>query len=150
MSSPQESLIQTHFTVRFESKTIKFESVPLQMKFIVDENLPPALAEILRTHSLNAVHVNEMKTRKKQRVIDDQLRRLAIQKSYVIITKDDDFVKSYVSRKVPEKLVYIYGLDEKEPLLSRIKEVAPQLSSLLASHDFIEINDHEIRVPFSD
>ena len=120
------------------------------MKFVVDENLPPALAEILRTHSLNAFHVNEMKARKNQRVIDDQLRRLAIQKGYVIITKDDDFVKSYVSRKVPEKMVYIHGLNKKEPLLSRMKEVALQLSTLLELHDFIEVNEREVRLPFSD
>lgn len=120
------------------------------MKFIIDENLTPALAELFRIIGLNAHHVNEMKAQKKQRVIDDQLRRLAIQKGYVIVTKDDDFVKSYVSRKVPEKLVYIHGLNEKEPLLSRMKEVAPRLSSLLESHDFIEVNDREIRFPFSD
>ncbi|WP_424961070.1 DUF5615 family PIN-like protein [Ekhidna sp.] len=120
------------------------------MKFVVDENLPPVLAETMRALSLNAMHVNEMKARKKQRVIDDQLRRLAIQKGYVIITKDDDFVKSYVSRKVPDKLVFIHGLNEKKPLLSRMKEVAPQLSLLLETHDFIEVNDREIRFPFSD
>ena len=74
------------------------------MKFIIDENLSPVVSAIFRSHSLNAFHVNEMKSKKKQRVIDDQLRRLTIQKGYVIVTKDDDFVKSYVSRKVPDKL----------------------------------------------
>lgn len=120
------------------------------MKFIIDENLSPVVSAIFRSHSLNAFHVNEMKSKKKQRVIDDQLRRLTIQKGYVIVTKDDDFVKSYVSRKVPDKLVYIYGLNEKETLLSRMNEVAPQLISLLETNDFIEVNPNEIRFPFSD
>lgn len=120
------------------------------MKFIIDENLPPSLSEVFCKLGLNAQHVNEMKVSKKQRIIDDQLRRLAIQKEYVIVTKDDDFVKSFVSRKVPEKLVFIFGLNEKEPLLSRMKEVAPTLKSLLLGHDFIEINETEVRFPFSD
>ena len=55
-----------------------------------------------------------------------------------------------MSRKVPEKLVFIFGLNEKEPLLSRMKEVAPDLEFLLISHDFIEVNDIEVRFPFSD
>ena len=120
------------------------------MKFIIDENLSPQVSAIFRTHGLDAYHINEMKAHQKQRVIDDQLRRLSIQKGYIIVTKDDDFVKSFVSRKVPEKMVFIYGLNEKEPLLSRIKEVAPQLSALLETHDFIEVNENEIRFPFSN
>jgi len=119
------------------------------MRFIIDENLPPHLAEVFREASLSASHINEMKSHPKQRVVDDQLRRLSIQKGYIIVTRDDDFVKSFVSRKVPEKVVFIHGLNEREPLLSRMKAVAPQLESLLKDHDFIEINDHEIRFPFS-
>jgi predicted nuclease of predicted toxin-antitoxin system len=119
------------------------------MKFIIDENLPPILCSLFRAANLEAYHVNEMKARQKQRVADDQLRRLAIQKNYVIVTKDDDFVKSFVSRKVPEKVVFIYGINEKESLLSRLKEVIPLLSYFLKSHDFIEVNEREIRFPFS-
>ena len=119
------------------------------MKFIIDENLSPDLAEMFRMAGLNAYHVNEMKASQKQRIIDDQLRRLAIQKGYVIVTKDDDFVKSYVSRKVPDKIVFIYGMNKKESLLSRMKEVIPTLKDLLTDHDFIEIGETEVRFPFS-
>ncbi|MEQ9467866.1 MAG: DUF5615 family PIN-like protein [Ekhidna sp.] len=120
------------------------------MKFIIDENLTPELAGMFRKEGLDAHHVNELKSGKKQRVIDDQLRRLAIQKRYVIVTKDDDFVKSYVDRKVPDQMVFIHGLETKESLLSRMKEVIPQLIALLESHDFVEVNGREIRFPFSD
>lgn len=90
------------------------------------------------------------KANSKQRVFDDQLRRLSIQKGYIIVTKDDDFVKSYVSRKVPEKLVYLYNLTDKKSLLNRLEETVSKLQSLLMTHDFIEINDTTIRFPFSD
>lgn len=119
------------------------------MKFIIDENLPPDLASIFRNAGLNCYHVNEMKARQTQRVRDDQLRRLTIQKGYVIVTKDDDFVRSFVSRKVPEKLVFIYGLNSKESLLSRMKEMIPEIATLLEQHDFIEVNEKEIRFPFT-
>ncbi len=118
------------------------------MKFIIDENLTPELAEMFRSFGLNAAHVNEMKINQKQRVLDDQLRRLAIQKGYVIVTKDDDFVKSYVSREVPERMVFIHGMESKNLLLTRMKEVIPQLWELLQSYNFIEVNALEIKFPF--
>lgn len=122
----------------------------MKLKFIIDENLSPELATLFKENGLSAFHVNEMKTSQKQRIIDDQLRRLSIQKGYVIVTKDDDFVKSYVSRKVPEKTIFIYGLESKKSLLSRMKEVIPLFEDLLEIHSFIEVNQHEVKFPFSD
>ncbi len=119
------------------------------MKFIIDENISPAVVEIFRDHSLTAYHVNELKKHAKHRIIDDQLRRLAIQKAHIIITKDDDFVKSYVNRKVPEKMVFLHGLDTKDLLISRFKELVPQLEVLIKKYDFIEVNQQEIKFPFS-
>ncbi|MEQ8906536.1 DUF5615 family PIN-like protein [Ekhidna sp.] len=119
------------------------------MKFIIDENLPPDLAIAFRNAGLNGYHVNEIKARQKHRVKDDQLRRLTIQKGYVIVTKDDDFVKSYVSRKVPDRMIFVYGLEKKESLLARMKEVIPKISSMLETYDFIEINETGIRFPFA-
>ena len=120
-----------------------------KLTYIIDENLTPDLVELFRVSGLHAAHVNELKTHQKQRVVDDQLRRLAIQRGYVIVTKDDDFVKSYVNREVPERMVYVYGLNDKEVLLSRMKEVIPQLESLMEKHSFIEVNKSAIRFPFS-
>ena len=69
------------------------------MKFIIDENLSPELANLFRDSGLDTYHVNELKVNQKQRVIDDQLRRLTVKKGYVIVTKDDDFVKKSCKQK---------------------------------------------------
>lgn len=119
------------------------------MKFLIDENITPDLVSIFRDEGLTAFHINELKSHSKQRVLDDQLRRLAIQKGYIIVTKDDDFVSSFVSRKVPEKMVFLYGLNSKDVLLSRVGYVIGKLSSWLKIHDFIEIRTDNIRFPFS-
>lgn len=119
------------------------------MKYVIDENLTPDLADLFRSYGLNAAHVNEIKSNQNQRVADDQLRRLAIQKGYVIVTKDDDFVKSYVNREVPKRMIYIYGMNDKQVLLNRMQQVIPQLESSIYKHAFIEVNESEIRFPFS-
>ena len=120
------------------------------MKWLIDENLPPSLTKILRVAGIAAHHVNELKSHNKQQIKDDQLRKLTMQKGYLIITKDDDFVKSYVDRKVPEKMIFVYGLQEKEQLLTRMGEIAHLLPKLTETHDFIEITEKEIRFPLSN
>ena len=119
------------------------------MKFVIDENLSPEVAEIFRKEGVTAYHINQMKSRKGQRVIDDQIRRLSLDKDYIVVTKDDDFVKSYVDRKVPDKMVFVFGMDNKAELLSRLKKCVPESLPLLKVHDFIEITKDEIRTPFS-
>lgn len=120
------------------------------MKYIIDENLPPELAIMFRNYDLVAFHINEMKAHSKHRVTDDQIRRVSLRNGSVIVTRDDDFVKSFVSRKVPEKLIYLYGFDRKETLMVRIEEVVSQLEKWIANHDFVEINPKEVRFPFSN
>lgn len=119
------------------------------LKFIIDENITPEVIPLFKQAGLDAYHVNEMKSHQKQRITDDQLRGLTLRKGYVIVTQDDDFVKSYVDREVPEKLIFLYDLNHKESLLSRMKEVIFEIGYLLTSHNFVEINPTEIRFPFS-
>lgn len=120
------------------------------MRFLIDENISPDATEIFIAHGLNACHINELKANQKQRVADDQLRRLSIQKGFIIVSKDDDFVHSFVDRKVPEKLVFLFALDHKPQLMNRLNEVVPLLHELVQKHDFIEVNKKEIKFPFSN
>ncbi|MEM6831926.1 MAG: DUF5615 family PIN-like protein [Bacteroidota bacterium] len=120
-----------------------------EISYLIDENLSPELIEIFKKQGLNAYHVNHIKRHKNQRVKDDQLRRITLNKKVVIVTKDDDFVKSFVSRKVPEKLIFIFGMDKKKELLERMVFCVPMLRELMEKHDFVEINADEIKTPFS-
>lgn len=119
------------------------------LQFIIDENITPELVDVFEKAGLKALHVNALKSHQKQRIIDDQLRRLSIQKGYILVTKDDDFVRSYVHRKVPEKMVFLHGLDAKQTLIQRVGQIVHQLPELLSTHDFIEINKKEMKFPFS-
>ena len=118
------------------------------MKFLIDENITPDVVPIFKDCGLAAYHINELKSHKDQRVVDDQLRRLSIQKGYIIVTKDDDFVGSFVNRKVPDKVVFLYGMQSKELVLERIRELVPRLKKWIEDHDFIEITETTVRFPF--
>ena len=118
------------------------------MKFLIDENLPPALAELFQSHGLAAYHINSFKRKHREMVKDHQIRRLALYNDYVIVTRDDDFVKSYVDRKVPDKMIFVFGMHTKNELLNRMDEIMDQLKQLILIYDFLEINPQEIRHPF--
>jgi len=119
------------------------------LKFLIDENISPDVVDIFKEQGLSAYHINDIKAHKKQRVVDDQIRRLALRNEYIIVTKDDDFVRSFVSRKVPEKLVFLYGLDSKALLLDRLEQIVHDLKTSIETHDFIEVTKSSIKFPFS-
>ena len=58
------------------------------MKFVVDAQLPPALARVLRDSGCDAVAVREIGLRN---ATDSEIWHYAIQQEAAIITKDEDF-----------------------------------------------------------
>ena len=60
------------------------------MKFIVDAQLPPALARLLRESGCDASAVREIGLREAN---DAEIWRYAVQQQAAIITKDEDFAE---------------------------------------------------------
>lgn len=124
--------------------------MPESITFIIDENITPDAVGIFKEAGLIAHHVNELKRHSRQRITDDQIRKLNLQKGYVLVTKDDDFVHSFVNRKVPDKLIFLYGMDSKDILITRLSSLVAKVPDLISQHDFIEVNPGEVKFPFSD
>jgi predicted nuclease of predicted toxin-antitoxin system len=59
------------------------------LKCIIDQQLPPVLAEWLRSHEIDAAHVRELGL---QHASDAEIWARAVEDSAVVVTKDDDFV----------------------------------------------------------
>ena len=60
------------------------------MNFLVDNQLPPALAQFIRTDlGAQAVHVSEIKL---DRASDRQIWQYASEHDLIVISKDEDFV----------------------------------------------------------
>lgn len=119
------------------------------MKFLIDENLPPDLCAVFQRQQLVAHHVNQFKSHKYHRIKDDQLRHLNLFRNYVIVTRDDDFVSSYVSRKVPEQMIFVFGMPQKVQILQRFEECIDQLPGLIELYGFLELSADNIRWPLS-
>jgi predicted nuclease of predicted toxin-antitoxin system len=63
------------------------------MIFLVDAQLPPAVARWLSAKGYEAYHVSDVGM---QRATDDEIWDFAADKRYVVITKDEDFANKRI------------------------------------------------------
>jgi len=73
------------------------------VKFLVDANLPPALARVLTSLGHQAQHVNDLSM---SAAIDQDIAAIAIENDQVVITKDEDFV--HIHTNTPKNLHMIW------------------------------------------
>lgn len=74
------------------------------LRFLVDAQLPPELARRLAELGHEAIHVNETDLREAEdRAIWDH----AVQKAYVVITKDADFVDLANLRAIGPPIIWV-------------------------------------------
>ena len=75
------------------------------MKFLIDAQLPLALAHFIRWNETECLHVCDLPL--KDRTPDSEIRRICLQEGYILITKDRDFLDTHLLKRIPEKLLLI-------------------------------------------
>lgn len=75
------------------------------MKFLVDAQLPRRLAPWLSDTGHDARHTLDLPNR--NRTTDAEVCAIAEQEERIVVTKDDDFVRSYVLNGQPPRLLLI-------------------------------------------
>ena len=100
------------------------------MKFIVDAQLPPALAAWLRNKGHEAVAVREIGLREAD---DRVIWAFAGQSEMIVVTKDEDFVRLAAAGEGPRVLWVRTGNLIKRILLGKFDSAWPRLCEHLAS-----------------
>ena len=75
------------------------------LKFLVDTQLPPVLATYLKRKGIDAIHTTFFP--EGHLLQDVEIRKIAINDNRIIITKDDDFLDSYLIRGSDPKVLLI-------------------------------------------
>ena len=109
------------------------------MKLLVDAQLPKRLANMLRAAGHDVVHTLELPDG--NRTHDQEICDISLRDQRVVITKDADFVNSFVLAGAPFKLLLVStgNIDnaELELLFARnLKEI----EAAFESHAFVEID----------
>lgn len=119
------------------------------MKFLIDENLPVAIAELFKSYG-ESIHVNQFRKPENGSISDAELRRYVLHRGHVVVTRDDDFVTSHVGRKTPQKLVFIHSNSTRIQLIQLVAKHLTAIIGALENSDLIELTDKGIRTPFED
>lgn len=109
------------------------------MRFLVDAQLPRRIALRFREHGHDALHTLDLP--EQNRTSDAAILELAMREDRVVVTKDADFVNSFVLSRQPEKLLLISTGNVSNRDLDAI--LLRNLSEIVAAFEtvsFIEVN----------
>ena len=115
------------------------------MKFLVDAQLPVRLAKFLQANGYDTLHTKDLP--EQNATSDTQINQISIEQERIIITKDSDFVDSFLTIQKPSKLLLITTGNIKNSELEQIfSKNLSTIVDLLRNHSYVEINRNEIIV----
>lgn len=115
------------------------------MKFLVDAQLPVRLARFLQVSGYDTLHTRDLP--QQNATSDTQINDISIEQGRVVITKDSDFVDSFMTIKKPSKLLLVSTRNIRNSELEAVfKNNLSTLVDLLQNNDYIEMNRDEIIV----
>ncbi len=113
------------------------------MKFIVDAQIPKLISDYLCSQNHDCIHTLQLPN--KNRTTDKEIISLSLTQERVVITKDSDFLDSFLVNNQPEKLVLIKtGNIDNSTLLNILELHLEKMLNELLHHSLIEINQKEM------
>ena len=125
------------------------ESTPLYGKkllhFLVDAQLPKKLSDFLKNKGHNSVHTLELPD--KNTTTDNFIKEKSHKENLILITKDDDFLHSFLIEKKPPRLILVKtGNINNNELIDIFDKGLLAITSLIENHALVEITKEEIIV----
>lgn len=109
------------------------------MKFLVDAQLPHRVCDLLTAEGHDALHTLDLPNG--NRTTDAEINTISIQEHRVVITKDSDFVDSFLLSKKPYKLLLISaGNISNKDLDALFLPLIPTLVTTFQSNDYAELS----------
>jgi predicted nuclease of predicted toxin-antitoxin system len=108
------------------------------MNFLVDAQLPRRLARFLQSQGYDAIHTRDLP--EGNATSDDDINTISIQEQRVVISKDADFIQSFILQQKPYKLLSVATGNIKNADLEELfQQNLSQLVELFATHSYIEL-----------
>ncbi len=109
------------------------------MKFLIDAQLPRRLARFLQNAGYDAIHTRDLP--QENATPDSDLNALSMQDQRVLITKDADFVESFLLKNEPYKLLLIStGNIKIFDIKNLFQQNLGQIVDLLEKHRYMELS----------
>jgi predicted nuclease of predicted toxin-antitoxin system len=115
------------------------------MNFIVDAQLPKLISDLLNAQGHDCIHTIDLPN--KNRTTDKQIIEISKREQRIVVTKDADFLNSFLVNNQPKKLILIKtGNIPNSVLLHILQTHLDNLLKNLLYHSLIEINQTEMIV----
>ena len=109
------------------------------MKFLVDAQLPGRMAGWLIAHGHEALHTRDLP--EGNRTSDVAINYLSVRERRVLVTKDEDFVDSFLLHRQPYKLLLVAtGNISNRELEQVFRTNLAGIVAALEVHDFVELD----------
>ena len=113
------------------------------MKFLVDAQLPKRLAELINDLGYDAIHTLDLPD--KNNTQDSEIAKFANDQDRVVISKDSDFLESFLIKSEPSKLILVKtGNITNRELLTLFKNHWHKIVSMISQSNLVEIRIDEI------
>ena len=110
------------------------------MRFLVDAQLPRRLAKELARFGHDAIHTLDLETQ--NLTSDPEICAIADRDERVVVTKDGDFVDSFLISKTPRLLLLIStGNIGNDALMELLARSIGELETAFSSDAFVEMNE---------
>jgi len=117
------------------------------VKFIVDAQLPKSLSNFLLSKGYDSIHTIDLPH--KNATKDYQIIALSMNDNRIIITKDNDFLESFLIKKEPEKLIIIKtGNISNAELLDIFDANFDIIIKSIQENSLLELRSNELIVHF--
>lgn len=108
------------------------------MKFLVDAQLPRRLVYRLREVGHDALHTLDLPNG--NRTPDAELNAISVREGRAAVTKDADFVNSFIVSRVPAKLLVISTSNiSNAELETLLLAQLPAIVTAFAANDYLEL-----------
>lgn len=109
------------------------------MKFLVDAQLPYGLKQFIESEGFDAIHTNDLPS--KEKTTDKEILKFSELESRIVITKDKDFLDSFILANKPKKLIIVTsGNKPNKELFNGFKSNFSKICLLLENNNLIEFD----------
>ena len=113
------------------------------MKFLVDAQLPVRLKKFIASKGFEVVHTDDLPL--KDKTPDSLIRKLALEKEFIIVTKDNDFLDSHLLHQQPAKMLMITtGNIVNKELIELFEIYWNDIVDHFQKHDLLELTNSNL------
>ena len=115
------------------------------MKFLIDAQLPRRLVNVFQEAGYEAIHTLDLP--EKNTTQDIEINRISMEQDYIVVTKDKDFLNSFLLVNEPKKLLLVTtGNIRNSDLINLFQNNLVEIIELFEQYDLVEMNRNNIVV----